>query len=204
MLFGDDFDKIKSLKILIVGVGGVGAHCLDALYRTGVSDITIVDFDSYDTTNQNRQIGSDAQGRQKVEVLRNMYQGVTGIDEKITVAWVENFDFEPYDFVVDAIDDVAPKCALIAKTYRKLISSMGSAKRIDSTKVEITKLSKTFNDPLAKKVREELKKLHFSKDVSVIFSSELPITKTKGLFIGVTGAFGLACASYIIQKTLVK
>jgi len=204
MLFGDNFDKIKSLKILIIGVGGVGGHCLDALWRTGVSDITIVDFDTYDESNQNRQIGSEALGESKVSTLLQKYNGIKGYDVKVTQEWVANFDFEPFDFIVDAIDDVAPKCALIAKCHKKLISSMGSAKRIDPTKIEVTKLSKTHNDPLAKKVREELKKIRWNKDVAVVFSSETPITKSKGSFVGVTGAFGLVCASYIIRKALEK
>lgn len=64
-LFGDDFEKLQKSKVLLLGVGGVGGHCLDALYRTGIADITIVDFDTYDITNQNRQIGSDAIGEKK-------------------------------------------------------------------------------------------------------------------------------------------
>jgi tRNA A37 threonylcarbamoyladenosine dehydratase len=156
----------------------------------------------YDESNQNRQIGSEALGESKVKALIKKYSGISGHEQKITSEWVDTFDFETYDFVVDAIDDVVPKCALIAKCYKKIISSMGSAKRIDSTKVEITKLSKTFNDPLARKVREGLKKIGFTKDVNVVFSPELPLVTPKGSFIGVTGAFGLACASLIIQKTL--
>jgi len=203
MLFGDDFDKVHSLKVLIVGVGGVGSYCLDALWRTGVSDITIVDFDTFDESNQNRQIGSEAVGEYKTEVLAKKY-GVQGINVKITPEWVDAFDFEPYDFVVDAIDDVKAKCALLMKCHKKVISSMGSAKRIDPTKMEVTKLSKTHNDPLARKVRDELKKAKFSKDINVVFSSETPLVVAKGSYVGVTGAFGLACASYVIQKTLSK
>ena len=141
MIFGDDYPKITSLNILIIGVGGVGGHCLDALWRSGVSDITIVDFDTYDISNQNRQIGSEAVGKIKVEALRDKFSGIKAIEKKITSEWVEEFDFEPYDFVVDAIDDVRPKCAMIMKCHKKLISSMGSAKRVDPTKIDITKLS---------------------------------------------------------------
>lgn len=204
MLFDEAFPDIQNLNILIIGVGGVGGHCLDALHRSGISNITIVDFDTYDITNQNRQIGSENLGYSKVKTLCEKYSEIKGIDTKITTEWVENFDFEPFDFIVDAIDDVTPKCRLIIKCHKKLISSMGSAKRIDSTKVEITKLSKTFNDPLAKKVRDELRKQKFNKDVNVVFSPETPIVKSKGSFIGVTGSFGLACASFIIQKTISK
>jgi tRNA threonylcarbamoyladenosine dehydratase len=202
MLFGDNYETIKALNILIIGVGGVGGHCLDALYRTGVQNITIIDFDTYDETNQNRQIGSECVGESKVRTLMRRYEGVKGFDVKITPEWVAEFDFEPYNFVVDAIDDVASKCALIVKCHKKIICSMGSAKRIDPTMIEVTKLSKTHNDPLSKKVRDELKKLGSWKDPTVVFSPETPLTKSKGSFVGVTGAFGLVCASYMVRKTL--
>ena len=119
MLFGDDFDKIQNSKIIVLGVGGVGSFALDCLYKSGVSDITIVDFDTYDITNQNRQIGSEALGEYKVNRLSILYPGIKQINQKIDVEWVQNTDLEEYDLILDAIDDVKPKVELIKKYYKK-------------------------------------------------------------------------------------
>ena len=205
MLFGqEDFKKIQNAKIIILGVGGVGAHALDCLYRTGITNITIVDFDKYDETNQNRQIGSDALGEVKVERLAKLYLGITPIEAKIDIKWIENNPLDDYDLILDAIDDIKPKVAIIKKYYKKLISSGGSAKRIDPTKIEYINIWKTHNDPFVRKIRETLKKERFSKNFKIIFSSEVPKTTTKGSFVGVTGAFGLTMCSLCINKILSK
>lgn len=200
ILLGDDFEVLKTKKVLLFGVGGVGGHCLDALYRTGVTDITIVDFDTYDITNQNRQLGSDAVGEVKVHRLAGLYPGVTPIHAKVDEEFLKNFDFTPYDIVLDAIDDVKAKVGIIRRTHKKLISSMGSAKRLDPTKIEYISIWKTHGDALAKKVRDELKAINYKPDFKVIFSSEVPKCKEKGSFVGVTGAFGLTLAAKAIER----
>ncbi|BAF70427.1 tRNA threonylcarbamoyladenosine dehydratase [Nitratiruptor sp. SB155-2] len=202
MLFGKDFEKLQKAKVLILGVGGVGSFALDCLYRSGVHNITIVDFDRYDPTNQNRQIGSEHVGEVKVEVLQKLYPGIEAIDAKIDQKWIENFDFEPYDLVIDAIDDRHAKVALALKVWPKLISSMGSAKRCDPTKIEATTIWKTHGDPFARKIRYELKKAGFKGNYTVIFSPEEPKCKEKGSFVGVTGSFGLAVCSKAIEKII--
>jgi len=202
LVFGEEaFEKLQKTKILLLGVGGVGSFCLDCLYRSGVRDITIVDFDRYDLSNQNRQMHSENhEGELKVEALKHHYPEVIAIAEKITPEWVENFDFEPYDLVLDAIDDMKAKIALIQKTYPKLISSVGSAKRLDPTKIEIRSIWKTEGDPFAAKIRAELRKQKFKGDFSCICSSELPRIKEKGSFVGVTGSFGLAMCSLALRR----
>jgi len=201
-LFGDNFSKLQQSKIIILGVGGVGGHALDCLYRSGITEITIVDYDYFEETNQNRQIGSEAIGKIKVESLKELYPKIIAINKKIDLKWVEEFDMSQYDLILDAIDDIKPKIQIIKKYYKKLISTTGSAKRIDPMKIEYINIFKTYNDPFAKKIREELKKERFSKNFKVIFSSELPICKEMGSFIGVTGSFGLAMCSVSIQKLL--
>lgn len=202
LVFGEDtFEKLQNGKILLLGVGGVGSFCLDCLYRSGVRAITIVDFDRYDLTNQNRQMHSEMhEGELKVEALKTHYPEVIAIADKITPEWVEAFDFEPYDLVLDAIDDMRAKLALIQKCYPKLISSVGSAKRLDPTKIEVRSIWKTEGDPFASKLRNELRKRKFEGDFSCICSSELPRIKEKGSFVGVTGAFGLAMCSLALRK----
>ena len=205
MLLGDDFDKITSAKILLLGVGGVGSFCLDCLHRNGIHDITVIDFDSYDASNQNRQMWSELhEGESKVEAMQKHYPQIKIMDMKITPEWIEAFDFEPYDLVLDAIDDIHAKLALAQKCYSKLISATGSAKRLDPTKIEVSTIWKTHGDRFASKIRYELKKRRFSKKYPVIFSSEPARTKVKGSFVGVTGAFGLTMCSLAIQKLIEK
>jgi len=201
-LFGDGFEKLEQANIIILGVGGVGGHALDCLYKSGVTNITIVDFDRYDETNQNRQIGSEAIGELKVKHLQTLYPNIKIIDQKIDEQWVDSFDMSSYDLILDAIDDIKPKIKLIKRYYKKLISTTGSAKRIDPTKIEYIDIFKTYNDPFAKKIRELLKKERFNKKFKVVFSSELGLCKDMGSFIGVTGSFGLTMCSITIQKLL--
>ena len=111
---------------------------------------------------------------------------------------------EAYDFILDAIDDVYPKIELIKKYYKNLISTSGSAKRTDPTKIEYISIWKTYNDPFIRKIRNYLKKDKFNKKYKVIFSSENPKCKEKGSFIGVTGSFGLTMCSITINKILSK
>jgi tRNA threonylcarbamoyladenosine dehydratase len=202
MLFGDNFEKLQRANIIILGVGGVGGFALDCLYRSGVENITIVDFDTFDETNQNRQIGSDAVDSVKVEHLKTLYPNVTPIYQKIDKEWIDNFDFSNFDLILDAIDDIDAKVHLIINHYKKTISSAGSAKRLDPTKIEYINIFKTYNDPFVKKLRERLKKERFNKNFKVIFSSELPNCKNLGSFVGVTGSFGLTMCSITIQKLL--
>ena len=201
-LFGDDFKKLKNSNIIILGVGGVGGYALDCLYRSGILNITIVDYDTFDISNQNRQIGSDAIGMIKVKRLKELYPKITIIEKKIDEIWLKSFDFNQYDIIIDAIDDIKPKIYLIINYYKKLISTSGSANRIDPTKIEYINIFKTYNDPFIKRIRNELKKVKFNKNFKVIFSSELPITKDMGSFVGVTGSFGLAMCSIAIKKLL--
>ena len=104
-LFGGDFEKLRRAKVLILGVGGVGSFALDCLYRSGVHHITIVDFDRYEPSNQNRQIGSEAVGEVKVEVLAKRYPGIKAIKKRIDKEWIERLDCETYDVILDCIDD---------------------------------------------------------------------------------------------------
>jgi len=201
---GDDFEKLRNAKILLLGVGGVGSFCLDCLVRSGVEDITIVDFDKYDITNQNRQIGSEKIGAVKVHRLAELYPTVTPIEAKVDDEWIENFDFSSFDLVLDAIDDIRAKISLAHKVWPKLISATGGARKLDPTKIEIASIWKTHGDPFARKIRYELKKSGFQGDFPALFSPEEPKCKTKGSFVGVTGSFGLAMCSATVKKILDK
>ena len=203
MLFGDeDFEKIQASKILILGIGGVGSYALDCLYRSGVSDITILDFDIYDETNRNRQIGSDAVGESKVDTLAKLYPGIKTIHQRMDMAWVAAFDFEPYDIVIDAADTTKVKIEVARKCYKKLIMALGSAKRYDANKIEVASIWKTHGDALARKIRNELKKAKFDRNFTVVFSPEEDKCKEKGSCVAVTGAVGLTVCSETIKRIL--
>ena len=205
-LFGNDtFEKFKDVKLILLGVGGVGSFALDALYNTGITNITIVDFDTYEESNMNRQMGSHGNiGKIKVDALKEKYPEVTAIHVKITPEWIDNFDFSSYDYILDAIDDIKPKVHLIKKYFTRVISTSGSAKRIDPSKIEYISIWDTYNDPFIKKIRTQLKEEGFKKKFKVIFSSENPNCIEKGSFEAVTGSFGLMMASVTIQKLLKK
>jgi len=203
MLFGnEDFGKIQSAKILILGIGGVGSYALDCLYRSGVKDITILDYDTYDETNRNRQIGSEAIGENKIDTLAKLYPGIQTIHQQMTMVWVENFDFNPYDIIIDAADTTKVKIELAKKEYKKLIMSVGSAKRFDTNKIEVASIWKTHGDALARKIRNELKKARFDRNFTVVFSPEEDKCKEKGSCVAVTGAFGLTICSEVIKRII--
>ncbi len=203
-LFGEEnFQKLQKAKIILLGVGGVGSFALDSLYNTGIENITIVDFDTYEQSNQNRQLGSHGNiGKIKVEVLKEKYPNIKAICAKITREWIDEFDFSSYDYILDAIDDINPKVHLIKKFYTKVISTSGSAKRIDPSKIEYKSIWDTYNDPFIKKIRIQLKKEGFKRKFKVVFSSENPICTDKGSFEGVTASFGLMMSSVVIRKIL--
>ncbi len=203
VLFGeDDFNKLQKAKILILGVGGVGSYALDCLYRSGVSDITILDYDTYDETNRNRQIGSEAVGESKIDTLTKLYPGIQAIHQQMTMVWVESFDFTPYDIIIDAADTTKVKIELAKKEYKKLIMSVGSAKRFETNKIEVASIWKTHGDALARKIRNELKKAKFDRNFTVVFSPEEDKCKDKGSCVAVTGAFGLTICSEVIKRIL--
>ncbi len=203
MLFGEeDFTKLQKAKILILGVGGVGSYALDCLYRSGVNDITILDYDTYDETNQNRQIGSEAVGESKIDTLAKLYPGIQAIHQQMTMVWIEGFDFSPYDIIIDAADTTKVKIELAKKEYKKLIMSVGSAKRFETNRIEVASIWKTHGDALARKIRNELKKAKFDRNFTVVFSPEEDKCKDKGSCVAVTGAFGLTICSEVIKRIL--
>ena len=206
LLFGEEgFEKLQKTHVLILGVGGVGSYALDCLYRSGVGRITILDYDRYDESNRNRQIGSDcAVGECKVSTLAQLYPGIETIRQKMDLEWVERFDFEPYDLVIDAADTTRIKIEVARRCWRKLLMSLGSAKRIDASQVQVASIWKSHGDALGRKIRNELKKAKFDRNFTVVFSPEEARCKEKGSFVGVTGTFGLTLCSEAVKRILRK
>ncbi len=204
-LFGEEaFARLQQARILILGVGGVGSYALDCLYRTGITQITIVDHDTYEITNQNRQIGSEALGASKVHTLAERYPGIIPVEVQMDMAWVETFDFEPYDLILDAADTTRVKIEIAKRHYKKLIMSLGSVKRTDPTQIQTASIWKSHGDALARKIRNELKRARFDRNFTVVFSPETTKGERKGSFVGVTGAFGLTLCSEAVRRILEK
>lgn len=203
IIFADCFEEFSKIKVLIFGVGGVGGYTLDALYRSGITNITIVDKDKFDITNQNRQIGSEAVGEVKVLALSRLYEGITPIHASVNEEFLQTLDFDEFDYIVDAIDDIDAKVLLAQKAQGRrmgsYISSTGSAKKLNPLLIKVSSIWKSYGDKFARKFRENLKKQRFRGNFKVIFSDEVPNCKALGSCNVVTGSFGLQIASEIIR-----
>lgn len=209
----DSFENISSKTVLVVGVGGVGGYVVEALVRSGIGKIIIVDGDVVDETNINRQIIalSSTVRQSKVDVFEKR---IKDINEKCEVIKINKFidasnidilfDYE-FDYLVDACDTVSTKLALIDRCIlekRKFISSMGTGNKLDPSMLEIVDVRKTVNDPLARIVRKHVKDKRINDKVLVLSSRELPIKtgdRTPGSTSFVPSSAGLLIASYIIR-----
>ena len=211
----EQFNKIKNSKILLVGVGGVGGYTLECLVRSGFKNISIVDGDLINQSNLNRQIiaKNDNLGLSKVIEAKNRALSINkdiNIKTINTYLTLDNFNEyinEQFDYIIDACDDIKIKIELIkyAKNNNiKIITCLGTGKKVDSTKLEITTLNKTFNDPLAKKLRYELRKENVELNIPVVFSKEEAI-KTEGTIgsaIFVPAAAGILLANYVFMDII--
>ena len=209
----DDLDKIKKLNICICGLGGVGSYTFETLVRCGVGNVTVIDNDKIDITNINRQLLAlnSTVGMYKVEVASkrakdiNKEVNIIEIKEKITKENINELLNTKYDYILDCIDDVTAKLEIIKyakKNNIKIISSMGTANKLDPTKIQISEISKTTMCPLARKIRQELKKIGIS-DLKVVYSTEESI-KNKGLgsVPYVPSIAGIYITSEIIDDTI--
>ena len=209
----ENIEKISKINVLIVGIGGVGGTALEALVRSGVKNITIIDKDVFSESNLNRQILStrDSIGLYKVDVGINRCisinpdVNITGL--KINLDEKNVNELEYFDFIIDACDDINAKLALMQyanKNNINLISSMGTGKRLNPSNVIITRLDKTSNDPLAKKMRYEARKRGLKLNIPVVCSKEEPINNDRIIAssIFVPSTAGLMLAYYIIEKVI--
>ena len=215
LITNKELDKIGNAKILIVGLGGVGGYALEALIRSGFKNITLVDGDIINESNLNRQIIAthDNIGLSKVDEGANRALSINKsiiikkINEYLTVDNFSIFINEPFDYIIDACDDIKIKIALIKYAKEKninIITCLGTGKKFDPTKLEISKLNKTYNDPLAKKLRYELKKLNIDTNIPVVFSSEEIINNSNiiGSAIFVPASAGLLLANYVFMDII--
>lgn len=214
-LIGEEkLKEIERKKILLIGVGGVGSYALEALIRNGFYDITIVDFDTIDLSNLNRQLITDSTniGKYKVDeakkraLLINPNINIQAINEKLNKEKLRELLNQNFDYIIDACDTLDVKFALMENSLHysyKLISSMGTAKKTDPTKLEITTLDKTNNDPIARLLRNKVRKAHINKKIYVVSSTEVPkqinMLGTANL---VPSVAGLLCVSFIFNDII--
>ena len=223
ILGSDKQTLLTNAHVLVVGLGGVGAYAAEMLCRAGIGALTIVDADVVQASNRNRQLLAltSTEGRAKADL---MAQRLLDINPKLQltsiIKYLKNEEFEQilsakYNYVVDAIDTLAPKVSLIKLCIEKgipLVSSMGAGAKLDPTKVEIRDISKSHHCPLAHMLRKRLHKLGIRKGFKVVFSSEDPISNafilcdnepnkksTVGTISYLPAVFGCYCASVVIR-----
>jgi len=214
-LIGEEkFNKIQNTHVLIIGIGGVGGYTLEALVRSGVKNITIVDYDKIDESNLNRQIIANLNNiglskvieAEKRAKLINPDININSINEKVCEDNLDNILNNNYDFVIDACDTTIIKFLLMKKRDEygyKLISSMGTAKKLDLTKLTITTLDKTSYDPLAKKLRYMLRQNNIKGKFFVVSSTEEVMeSETLGSLIFVPSYAGILLANYVINDVI--
>ena len=209
----DNVNKLKKANVLIVGLGGVGGYALETLVRSGIYNLTIVDGDIVELSNLNRQIISkrDVIGRPKALVAQartleiNPDVNLKVINEFISEDNFSLLNIDSFDYVIDACDDLNLKILLIKNADKyKLISSMGTANKMDMTRFKITTIDKTSYDPLAKIIRKKIKEEKIWTKFKVVSSDEKVIKNgTKlGTIAYMPAVSGLLCASYVINDII--
>lgn len=226
LLLGEEkMERLQQAHVLVVGLGGVGAYAAEMICRAGVGRMTIVDADTVQPTNINRQLPAlhSTMGREKAEVLAARFKDINP-DIELTVLPVflkddnipELLDAARYDFVVDAIDTLAPKCYLIAealKRHIKIVSSMGAGAKSDITQIRFADIWDTYHCGLSKAVRKRLQKLGIKRKLPVVFSTEQADPKavlltedeqnkksTCGTVSYMPAVFGCYLAEYVIKR----
>jgi len=216
----ENLNKLKNQTIAIFGIGGVGSYIAEALARVGIGNLILIDNDLIDITNLNRQIHATHEtiGKPKVEEMKKRIQAINpeakvqAIQEFVTEKNIQEILNEKVDYIIDAIDTVKSKLEIINFAKQKnipIISSMGTANKLDPTKLEVTDIYKTTNCPLAKIMRKELRKREIS-NLKIVYSTEQPKpshqnqdgTQTLGSISFVPSTAGLIIAGEVVREII--
>ena len=210
----DTMQMLRTKRVILFGVGGVGSWAAECLIRTGLTHLTLVDGDTVQPSNLNRQLPAtrDTLGLPKVEALKarlltlNPEAEIVALQTMVNGEWLEANGLDGYDYLIDAIDSVNDQTDLILYASRvramKTYSSMGAALRFDPTHVTVGELMSIQGDALAKAVRARMKRLdrHPNKKIRCVYSTEqAQKCETRGSLMQVTAAFGLTLAGLIIN-----
>lgn len=214
LLIGKDkVDKLKSKKVAIFGLGGVGSYVLEGLVRAGIGSFVLVDNDKVDITNINRQIIATTKtiGENKVDVAKKRALEINPdvnveIHQEFFMPETEGIIDNSIDYIVDCVDTVTAKIELVIRANKMnipIISSMGTGNKLIPTKFEVTDIYKTSVCPLAKVIRKELRERNIKK-LKVVYSKEEPVVKTQvpGSISFVPSVAGLIIASEVVKDLL--
>ncbi len=226
LLGAEKLEQLRSANVLVVGLGGVGAYAAEMIARAGVGRMTIADADVVGESNINRQLVAlhSTIGRAKGEILADRIRDINP-DIELTVVneYIRDeltytlLDSEPFDYVVDCIDTLSPKIALILGALERqipLVSSMGAGAKTDPTQMEIKDISKTHHCPLAHMLRKRLHRVGVRKGFKAVFSPEpmregamiLCDEQNKKSNVGtisyIPAMFGIGCASVVIRSLI--
>lgn len=213
LLINDKINNIKEKNVLVIGLGGVGSYAVEALVRSGIENITIVDNDKISLSNLNRQLMTyhNNIGKYKTDEIEkrilsiNPNCNVNKITEFITLDNINLLFSQKYDYIVDACDTITVKLELIRISKRKnikLISCMGTGNKMDPSRLKIMDIRKTSYDPIAKIIRKMIKDEKIKGKITVVCSDETPYVKVNknipsNSFVPATA--GLLCASFVIN-----
>ena len=226
LLLGDEkMERLRDARVLVVGLGGVGAYAAEMLCRAGVGHLTLVDADTVQPTNLNRQLPAlhSTLGRSKAEVLAERFRDINPeVELNVLPVFLKDeqipelLDTNRFDFVVDAIDTLAPKCHLIAEALRrrlKIVSSMGAGAKSDITQIRFADIWDTYHCGLSKAVRKRLQKMGIRHKLPVVFSTEqadphavlltedeMNKKSTCGTVSYMPAVFGCYLAEYVIKR----
>lgn len=212
LLGKENIEKLQNATVLVFGLGGVGGYAVEVLCRSGIGNMLLADGDCYAPSNLNRQIGAtlNTLGKPKTQV---MAERIAEINPACKVQVVNQFyhkgDFAKFfnskiDFVLDCIDDTEAKVDILAECVKHnipVVSAMGTGKKLQPELLKIADISKTSVCPLARSVRQKLRKVGIEKGVAVVYSEEEP---KAGSMVFVPGAAGLLMASYAVRKLVGK
>ncbi|ADV42410.1 UBA/THIF-type NAD/FAD binding protein [Bacteroides helcogenes P 36-108] len=226
LLLGDEkMERLHRAHVLVVGLGGVGAYAAEMICRAGVGRMTIVDADTVQPSNINRQLPAlhSTMGRQKAEILEARFRDINPeVQLRVLPVFLKDenipelLDADAYDFVVDAIDTLAPKCHLIAEAMKRrirIVSSMGAGAKSDITQVRFADIWDTYHCGLSKAVRKRLQKMGIKRKLPVVFSTEqadpnaviltedeMNKKSTCGTISYMPAVFGCYLAEYVIKR----
>lgn len=215
LLVGTDaFMRISNLTIMVVGVGGVGGYVVEALARCGVKKLILVDYDKVEITNFNRQMIASKKnlGKYKVDAFKERILDISTTEVEVVPNHFSKDLLDKYfpDYLIDCVDDISAKCEMIKLCLDKkipFISSLGTGKRLDPSKLEITTLDKTSYDPLARILRKFVRDENMKGKIPVLFSREEPLSIPSREIAScsfVPSSAGLLIASWVIREELKK
>lgn len=212
----DAMKRLAGARVIIFGVGGVGSWCAEALVRSGLGTLTIVDMDVVASSNINRQLPATSVtvGQPKVEAMRcrlleiNPQAKIVAIEKRFTADNAADFHIDEYDVVVDAIDSVADKAELIIRATQSgaaLFSSMGAARKLDPLRIQVREFWQVKGCPLAAALRSRFKRMqrYPSRKFKCIFSDEVlppPPSGPNGSIVTITAVWGMTLASLVIKR----